>query len=266
MESDNVKGTSARSSPSFLVQERTYPFPFEHWDGILDEDTLAGRIQASLSRCAAGTVFVLTLSLNITQLHGPSRARSHASRLAESDWQPGVQVGRVWQGQNSGLSPLPLCLSLGTPRACRRPGRRALLAIPRGSRQQVPHRVCVPVHPAHGGSASLHPEEAQAVGAAAEDESNCTSAKDHTATLEEWPCDFLVGARGFEPPTSRTRTVRASRSALRPVGIPGPLATAIIPHLRRIDKCPTLGCRTAFSAQSPGLRDTHAKVAEFCSV
>ena len=27
----------------------------------------------------------------------------------------------------------------------------------------------------------------------------------------------LVGARGFEPPTSRTRTVRASRTALRPV-------------------------------------------------
>ena len=25
-----------------------------------------------------------------------------------------------------------------------------------------------------------------------------------------------VGARGFEPPTSRTRTVRANRTALRP--------------------------------------------------
>jgi hypothetical protein len=29
----------------------------------------------------------------------------------------------------------------------------------------------------------------------------------------------MVGARGFEPPTSASRTLRANQAALRPVGI-----------------------------------------------
>jgi hypothetical protein len=42
---------------------------------------------------------------------------------------------------------------------------------------------------------------------------------DCKARFWAYPCSLRlskVGARGFEPPTSRTRTVRASRSALRP--------------------------------------------------
>ena len=40
--------------------------------------------------------------------------------------------------------------------------------------------------------------------------------RNRKAARSAYPCGFQVGARGFEPPTSRTRTVRASRSALRP--------------------------------------------------
>src|SRR5437764_521251 len=52
--------------------------------------------------------------------------------------------------------------------------------------------------------------------------------KPDPATCKTQPkarCNFLqilvlglVGARGFEPPTSRTRTVRSSQAELRPVG------------------------------------------------
>jgi hypothetical protein len=69
-----------------------------------------------------------------------------------------------------------------------------------------------------------------------------------------------VGARGFEPPTSRTRTVRASRSALRPD------TDRIIPYLGQIDKYDTHRVRSTKHTSYDKSNEPDAQVAELRTV